>query len=63
MSKFGPKFLEWRERQKRGAIMKPSTFEEIKRKAAARGATDPEAVAGAAYWQTARAKYRERKRR
>jgi hypothetical protein len=48
---------EWREKQKPGAIMRPSTFEEIERKAKAAGADDPKAVAGAAYWTTARAKY------
>lgn len=55
----GKGFLAWRSRQKPGAIMKPSTFERIKRSARARGADDPEAVAGKAYWMAARAKYRE----
>lgn len=50
----GKGFLAWRSRQKRGAIMKPSTFEEIKSK----DGRNPEAVAGAAYWKAARAKYR-----
>lgn len=54
---------KWRRRQKRGAIMKPSTFKKIKRKAAAAGARSPEAVAGAAYWRTARAKFRKSKRK
>lgn len=54
--------LGWRRRQPRGAIMEPSTFEGIKRSAAARGATDPEAVAGKAYWQTARRKFAQRHR-
>ena len=49
--------LKWREKQKRGAIMEPSTFAEIKESAARGGATNPEAVAGAAYWRTAKAKY------
>ena len=56
----GKGLLAWRSRQKPGAIMKPSTFEAIKKKAAASGATSPEAVAGAAYWDTAEAKYRKR---
>jgi len=43
--------------------MKPSTFKKIKRKAAAAGARSPEAVAGAAYWRTARAKFRKSKRK
>lgn len=42
--------------------MSPATFEGIERSAALRGATDPEAVAGAAYWNTVRRKYRERRR-
>lgn len=53
------KMLEWRKRQKLGAIMEPSTFEEIKRKAKAGGARNPEAVAGKAYWTTAKAKYKK----
>jgi hypothetical protein len=53
---------EWRAEQPPGAIMKPATFKGIVEKAAASGATDPEAVAGAAYWQTAKAKYKGRKR-
>jgi hypothetical protein len=52
---------EWRKEQSKGAIMKPSTFERIERRAAASGATDPEKVAGAAYWKTAKAKYRKSK--
>lgn len=55
------KLLMWRKHQKRGAIMKPATFAAIKRKAAAAGASNPAAVAGAAYWRTARAKYRKAK--
>jgi hypothetical protein len=54
--------LEWRERQRAGAIMRPSTFERIVRKAAARGYRNPKAVAGKAYWTTVRAKYRKRRR-
>jgi len=41
--------------------MKPATFAKIKAKASASGASDPEKVAGAAYWKTARAKYKESK--
>lgn len=52
---------KWRRNQKRGAIMKPSTFKSIEAKAAASGATNPEAVAGAAYWRTAKAKYEKSK--
>ncbi len=50
----------WRSRQKRGAIMKPSTFKDIVKKAKAAGASDPEKVAGAAYWKTAKAKYKKK---
>lgn len=58
------KVLPWRRRQREGSIMKPSTFEEIRRKAAASGEyEDPTAVAGKAYWMTVRKKYRERRKR
>lgn len=52
-----PGLKAWRAKQRPGAIMKPSTFERIKREA--KGARDPEAVAGAAYWSVARRKYRK----
>jgi len=51
----------WRSRQKPGAIMKPTTFKSITKKAKAGGAKDPEAVAGAAYWKTAKAKFGKKK--
>jgi len=57
----GKGMLAWRSRQEPGAIMKPSTFQGIEKKAPAGGATNPEAVAGAAYWKTAKAKYKEGK--
>lgn len=57
----GEGMLAWRSRQKPGAIMRPSTFEKIKHKAAASGATNPEAVAGKAYWRTAKAKFHRSK--
>lgn len=50
---------KWRSKQKPGAIMKPGTFEAIKRKAAAGGARDAGKVAGKAYWKTAEAKYQQ----
>lgn len=56
MGKIPEGLLKWREKQKRGAIMKPSTFEHIKE--TAKG-TNPEAIAGAAYWRTAKSKYKE----
>lgn len=58
MARISKRVLTFRERQRRGAIMHPSTFAEIEREAAAGGARDPRAVAGAAYWKTLAAKYR-----
>ncbi len=49
--------LAWRKKQPEGSIMRASTFKGIERKAAARGATDPKKVAGAAYWNAAESKY------
>lgn len=62
MVKIPEKVLEWREKKKPGEIMSPETFERIKREAAKRGAESPEAVAGAAYWRTALAKYKKGKK-
>jgi hypothetical protein len=59
----GKGLLAWRSRQKRGAIMKPSTFAKIMRSAQAGRATNPIKVAGAAYWKTAKAKYRKRRKK
>lgn len=50
--------LAWRSRQAPGAIMKPSTFQGIEQEAAASGATNPKAVAGKAYWNTAKSKFK-----
>jgi hypothetical protein len=51
--------LEWRRKQPHGAIMKPSTFQRIARESdGARG----ERIAGAAYWRTAEAKFKKKKR-
>jgi len=50
------KLLEWRETQRRGSIMRPSTFKKIVQKAKRAGYKDPYAVAGKAYWTTLRAK-------
>lgn len=58
MPRISKRVLTFRERQRRGAIMHPSTFAEIEREAAAGGARDPRAVAGAAYWKTLAARYR-----
>ena len=51
------KFLKWRRKQRRGAIMKPSTFKKI-----ARSSPGGAKAAGAVYWKIARAKFRKRKR-
>ena len=55
--------LKFREGKRRGSIMKPKTFKKIGKKAKKAGYRDPEAVAGAAYWKTVMAKYREAIRR
>jgi hypothetical protein len=49
----------WRSRQSRGAIMKPSTFAKIAR--AGGGGAKGQRIAGAAYWNAARAKFRKRR--
>ena len=54
--------LAWRKRQHRGAIMSPKKFHAIEEKAKASGASNPAKVAGAAYWATARKKFKERKK-
>ncbi len=62
MSAVSRALLEWREKRGRGEIMRPSTFKEIKEEAKKRyGLSEERAkkVAGKAYWQTARAKFRE----
>jgi len=61
----GKSMLAWRSRQKRGAIMRPSTFRKIQRKAARKYGSKKRgtAAAGRAYWTTARAKYRKRRKK
>jgi len=56
-----PETLKWREKQEPGSIMHPATFKAIKKAAKAAGAKDPEAVAGAAYWATVKAKHKKAK--
>jgi hypothetical protein len=53
-----PRVKAFRRRVGRGKIMKPSTFASIRRKAVARGARNPDAVAGKAYWTAAKSKAR-----
>jgi len=56
--------LAWRRKQKRGAIMKPQTFQKIKADAMKRGMSEERAtkVAGASYWKSEKKKYSERKK-
>jgi hypothetical protein len=63
MSKMRKAMLSWRAKQKRGAIMKPSTFENIEERAMRGGLSKASAkrVAGSAYWKTAGAKYNRSK--
>lgn len=63
MAKIARRVLDFRERLRRGSVMRPSTFAEIERSAAASGATDPQKVAGAAYWKTLGARFREARER
>lgn len=49
--------LEWREKLRKGAIMRPKTFKGIKRRAGRGGYYSPSAVAGTAYWITLLRKY------
>jgi len=57
--------LKWRKKQKRGAIMEPSTFQAIKQKAMGQGIPEEGAtkVAGKAYWSSAHSKYKNRKKK
>lgn len=55
--------LNWRSKQKRGAIMKPDTFESIKKKSMKSGLSKMAAtnIAGKAYWSTAKLKFKRSK--
>ena len=63
-SRQGKGMLAWRSRQRPGAIMKSSTFDEIVKKCLIDNPTFSEerckTIAGSAYWKTAKAKYKER---
>lgn len=56
----GSDLASWRSRQKPGAIMKPSTFDQIVADAEKRGLSKSRAKkeAGAAYWAAAENKYK-----
>lgn len=57
MAKISKSELAWRRKQKPQSIMTTAKFKEIQRSAEAKGATSGKDVAGAAYWNTVRAKY------
>lgn len=60
----GKGLLAWRSRQKQGAIMKPSTFEEIKAENIRKyGTKRAKKIAGKAYWKTAQARYEKNLRK
>jgi len=64
MTKISENLLKWRKKQKRGAIMKPSTFEGIVQNCISEKGWSRERcekVAGKAYWKTARVKFRKSK--
>lgn len=57
------KELKWRMHQRKGAIMKPSTFSHIVKGAEKRyhiGKARATKIAGKAYWTTVREEYKER---
>lgn len=62
MAKIAKSVLRYRARAGRGKIMRPSTFASIQSSAAGKGYRNPAAVAGAAYWKTAKAKARKARR-
>jgi len=49
--------LEWRDRQREGSIMSPTTFRGIQRRARAGGYAEPSSVAGKSYWIAVLTKY------
>ena len=61
MAKTSTQLRKWRARKSRGAIMKPSTFAAIARSAG--GGAKGQRIAGAAYWNAAKAKFRKRKKK
>jgi hypothetical protein len=63
MAHIRKKVLSWRRRKDPGEIMSPKTFRKIKLGAAKKYGSKErgEKVAGAAYWKTVKAKYRDRK--
>jgi len=60
MGKISAKVLKFRRRSRPGAIMSAKTFRGIARRAG--GGAKGARIAGAAYWNTVRAKFRKRKK-
>lgn len=60
MAKINRSVLKWRKKQKRGAIMTPERFAQIKAEATRKygSAERGEKAAGSAYWTTVKAKHR-----
>lgn len=56
MGNISKELLEWKSKKHRGEIMKPETFENIAKKAG--GGKKGQAIAGAAYWKTAKSKFK-----
>ena len=58
MAKIPPDILKWRNSQKEGSIMKPSTFKKIESDALRRGLSkeSARAEAGKAYWNAVKSK-------
>ncbi len=61
MVKMSKENLDWRKKQKRGAIMKPKTFKKIEQKSEAEGhsAKIAKEIAGSAYWTTEKSKFKK----
>lgn len=53
---------EWRNKQPRGAIMKPTTFTKIEKSCEARGGSEESCKkqAGSVYWKTAKRKFNKK---
>ena len=57
--------LEWRSKQKKGAIMEPATFERIVKDVMKKYSIDrkrAEKIAGRAYWDAVESKYKASKK-
>lgn len=62
MSRIPEKLLKWRKQQGEGRIMGSETFKKIAMEAAKiHGKKRGQDIAGAAYWQAAKSKYKKQK--